>query len=97
MKGKEYKEENHYVAVDLAKIGTCNVHRLVATAYFGSNDGFVVNHKNGIKNDNRLENIEIITKYENLKHAMENGLRKSIDYDLVKKLLKTSEKICKIY
>ncbi len=89
-RGKERMLDNHYVSVDLSGRGTMPVHRLIAESFIGDIGDNVVNHKNGIKNDNRLENIEIITKYENLKHAMENGLRKSIDYDLVKKLLKTS-------
>lgn len=60
---------------------TFKVHTLVATAFLTKPDllgfhGATVNHKNGVKTDNRLVNLEWISMKENLKHARETGLNK---------------------
>jgi len=50
-------------------------HRLVWQHFRGNiPDGMVMNHKNGIKDDNRLENLEVVTYSENMRHAYRTGL-----------------------
>jgi len=50
-------------------------HRLVYRHFNGPiPDGLTINHKNGEKQDNRPENLEVVTYSENTKHAYRIGL-----------------------
>ena len=54
------------------------IHRLVALHFIENLENKIeVNHINGIKNDNRVDNLEWCTKSENSIHALKNGLAKS--------------------
>jgi len=53
------------------------IHRVVAETFLGKPIfRMTVNHKNGIKTDNRLENLEWATFKENNDHARDTGLNK---------------------
>ena len=71
---------NGYKIVNLWKNNkgrTFYVHRLVCESFIGQiPKDMQVNHINGIKEDNRLSNLEIITVSENAIHARKLGLVK---------------------
>ncbi len=51
------------------------VHKIVMEAFVGPTpDGLEINHKNGNKQDNRLDNLEFVTHKTNMIHARETGL-----------------------
>ena len=63
------------VKVAPGKRGTRLVHRLVAEAFLENPDALrAVNHKNLVKDDNRVENLEWITDRGNQEHAAKRGL-----------------------
>jgi len=65
-----------YYTVGLCRGGkgeTYAIHRLVMLAFVGESD-LHVNHKSGVKTDNRLENLEYCTRSENIRHALDIGL-----------------------
>jgi hypothetical protein len=90
---KPITKSNGYVSVALMQDGKSKsmyVHRLVAITFLNNkkNKGSV-NHKNGDKTDNCVNNLEWVTHIENLQHLknvrdMYNGME-NIRYDKVTK------------
>jgi len=59
---------------DADKHKTLTVHRLMARTFLNDyDDELQVNHINGIKTDNRIENLEMVTASENIKKRYEIG------------------------
>lgn len=71
---KEYVTPNGYPSVALGKDGKntrVSVHRLVANAFIDNPDNLPqINHKDGNKQNNNIENLEWITVSNNILHAI---------------------------
>ena len=68
-----------YYKVTLSKRGVhkdISIHKLVALHFLRRTPGTVVNHKNGIKADNHVKNLEWVTPKENAQHSWLTGLSK---------------------
>lgn len=78
---KPTKNKNGYLSVELWENGNRKrvyVHRLVAEKYIPNPENKrEVNHKDGNKLNNSVDNLEWVTSSENKYHAYKNGLRRS--------------------
>ena len=94
-------QDNHkgYKKVTISLNGKKNTfmaHRLVAKCFIENPlNKEQVNHKNGIKDDNRVENLEWCTGSENVRHAMKTGLAKNFGTGSYKSKL-TDKQVLKI-
>lgn len=93
-KGKILRLNNteKYLRVVLCKDGTPKtfyIHRLVAITFISNEENYkCVNHKDGNKLNNNVENLEWCTYSHNMKHAFSNGLAKPWNKKLFDKDIK---------
>jgi hypothetical protein len=76
-----YVTPKGYERVNLSRNGTSVSyarHRLIAEAYVPGDTSLTVNHKDGNKRNNSIENLEWITCAENVRHAFATGLASSL-------------------
>jgi hypothetical protein len=78
--GKILRPQTHangYLVVGLWRANKrklMRVHRLVTEAFLGPHpDGYEVNHKDADRGNNRLSNLEYVTRSQNLRHASKLG------------------------
>ena len=78
---KPTKTENGYMQINLCKFKKykgMRIHRLVAGAFIPNPSNYPeVNHKDGNKSNNKVENLEFVTYSENTLHAHRNNLIKA--------------------
>lgn len=76
---------------------TLKFHRIIAQTFIPNPNNYPqVNHKNGIKDDNQVENLEWVSNSKNIQHAIENGFRGTVSIE-VAMLDKDTLEVIKVY
>jgi hypothetical protein len=86
---KQFKKADGYMSIGLTKNGKCTlilIHVLLGTHFIPNpNNKPIVNHIDGNKTNNNINNLEWVTLSENVLHAYENKLNKlrKFDFDFI--------------
>lgn len=92
---KPNHENTGYLTVALyksSKVRRCKIHRIVAETFIANEHKKpVVNHKNGDKTDNRVQNLEWATHKENMQHAFATGLKVGVNHPNNKKSIPVAQ------
>lgn len=84
-----YKPKNGYLEVGLSsgtprKEVNHRIHSLVSEVFDRPlSEGETVNHIDGNKSNNKISNLEIITRSENTRHAWDTGINNQVGYNSV--------------
>lgn len=73
------RDKDGYIEVRLCKQGKVaykRIHRIVASHFLTGDTSLQVNHVDGDKSNNRVDNLEFTTPKENVTHAHKTGLHK---------------------
>lgn len=108
VKGREIKPRLNncgYFEIRLSKNGIVHstfIHVLLAQAFIPNPENKKeVNHKNGIKTSNQLENLEWCTHKENMQHASKTGLLVKMSKPIIDtctgQKFKNLKEACKVY
>lgn len=68
-----------YIRINRRGKSISSVHKMIWESVHGQiPNGMQINHKNGIKTDNRLCNLELVTPSANTLHAYQTGLASAV-------------------
>ena len=92
---KQYTDRDGYKRISLShgsRLNTVLVHRLVANAFIENPNGYkTVDHINGIKDDNRVENLQWMSHRQNLQKWHKEQNHKLSDKPKIKSNMKRGE------
>lgn len=74
------------------------IHRVIWESVNGPvPDGMTINHRNGVKTDNRIANLELATVAENVQHAFDHALMQPLRGEEATNVILTEAEVRTIY